>query len=253
MTCKKGCLIVFEGNDGAGKTTALNTCAARLKEKGYPVLVTREPGGAPMAEKIRSLLLEIGNDMDPKTEALLYAASRREHLVKTILPAIEAGQIILCDRFLDSSLAYQGYGRRLGREAVEALNDFGLEGFRPDLVLFFALDVETEARRMAGRGQPDRLDLEDKAFHERVREGFEALNRRADDSAGRIVVDAAQSREAVADFALAQIEDWLKACGLNHPGQPASSASQLQEALKAKPDASCFPENTGNNTGTDHD
>lgn len=210
MENQKGCLIVFEGNDGAGKTTALEACAQKLKEQGYPILVSREPGGAPVAEQIRQVLLDPANAMDPKTEALLYAAARREHLVRTILPALENGQVILCDRFLDSSLAYQGYGRKLGADAIEALNDFGLEGFRPDLTLFFALDIETEAKRMARRGQYDRMDLEGKAFHERVRHGFEALCRKNGPSSEHVIIDASKTPEQVLDQALGQIEYFLQ-------------------------------------------
>lgn len=204
----KNRMFVFEGNDGAGKSTAIRTVKQKLEERGYPVLLTREPGGSPIAEQIRELLLSVSNTMDTKTEALLYAAARREHFVSTLLPALEEGKIVLCDRFLDSSLAYQGVGRDLGIETIEALNDFGLEGFRPAKTLFFSLDLETEKRRMEERGDMNRLDLEPDSFHMKVRDGFDQLKNRQPDSYA--VVDASQSREEVADQALSIILDELE-------------------------------------------
>lgn len=211
FTMADGILISFEGNDGAGKTTALQTAAKRLGEQGVPVVITREPGGCRLAEDIRSLLLDVGNAMDPKTEALLYAAARREHLVQTILPALAEGKVILCDRFLDSSLAYQGAGRQLGLKEIEALNDFGLEGFRPDLTLFFGLDAQSEKKRMLERGDLNRLDLESDGFHQRVREGFARL---MDENPERFVrIDASKSRKEVSQKALQAIWEILKRRG----------------------------------------
>ena len=208
MSRTKGMLITFEGNDGAGKTTALETAARILQEKNYPIVVSREPGGSVIAEKIRELILDVNNQMDAKTEAYLYAASRREHLIKTILPALEEGKLILCDRYLDSSLAYQGYGRKLGKEEVEQLNDFGLEGFRPDYTLFFALDLATEKERMVLRGQMNRLDLESNDFHQRVRDGFEQLSQQEPE---RIrIIDASKSKEEVANTTVDVIEQLWK-------------------------------------------
>ncbi|WP_019893935.1 dTMP kinase [Allobaculum stercoricanis] len=208
MNQTKGMLITFEGNDGAGKTTALESVAAILKEKGYPIVVSREPGGSVLAEKIRELILDVNNEMDAKTEAYLYAASRREHLVQTILPALQEGKLILCDRYLDSSLAYQGHGRKLGQKEIEQLNDFGLEGFRPDYTLFFSLDLETEKERMEMRGEMNRLDLESREFHQRVRDGFTCL---CQQNPQRIhVIDASQTKEEVAQATLAQVEELWK-------------------------------------------
>ena len=137
----RGLFITFEGNDGSGKSSALQTVKQELLDLGYDVIYTREPGGSPIAEKIRNVILDKDNlGMDAKTEALLYAASRREHIVKTILPALEAGKIILCDRFLDSSLAYQGYSRDLGFENVLEMNQFATEGLFPDLTILVLLD-----------------------------------------------------------------------------------------------------------------
>lgn len=204
---EKGIMIALEGNDGAGKTTAARKLEQILMENGYKVLLTREPGGNPIAEQIRTILLDVQNeDMDARTEALLYAAARRQHLVQTILPALEQGTIVLCDRFLDSSLAYQGAGRNLGMDAIEQLNDFGLEGFRPDLTLFFSLDQETARKRMERRGGLDRMDQEQSEFHQRVRDGFEKLSHENPDV---VIIDAALPEEEVARSAWRAVQSKL--------------------------------------------
>ena len=129
MNMDRGWFIVFEGCDGSGKTTVSQGVYQNLIDKGYPVIYTREPGGIDIAEQIRNVILDPKNTaMDSKTEALLYAASRRQHLVEKVIPALEAGKIVICDRFIDSSLAYQGYARHLGIENVYAINQFAVEG-----------------------------------------------------------------------------------------------------------------------------
>lgn len=195
----------MEGNDGAGKTTIAQACVERLKALGHEVVYTREPGGSRIAERIRDLLLDPGNtDMDARTEAILYAAARRQHLVDIVAPALEQGKIVLCDRFLDSSLAYQGIGRGLGIEEVERLNRFAIDDFMPDRTIFLAIDNETAMARMGRRGEKNRLDREDDAFHQRVREGYEKLVLRDPD---RIVkIDASGSIEEVTDAAMKVIE-----------------------------------------------
>lgn len=202
---KQGFFITLEGNDGAGKTTIANACVERLKALGHEVVYTREPGGSRIAERIRDLLLDPGNtDMDARTEAILYAAARRQHLVDIVAPALEQGKIVLCDRFLDSSLAYQGIGRGLGIEEVERLNRFAIDDFMPDRTIFLAIDNETAMARMGRRGEKNRLDQEDDAFHQRVREGYEKLVLRDPD---RIVkIDASGSIEEVTDAAMKVIE-----------------------------------------------
>ena len=166
---KRGLFITLEGNDGAGKTTMAKKALEYLQKKGYRAIYTREPGGSMIAEKIRTVLLDPENTkMDAITEAILYAASRRQHLVEVVLPALEEGTIVLCDRFIDSSLAYQGEGRKLGMDAIEQLNQFAIQGCMPDLTLFLAIDEKTSQARLKARDEKkDRLELEEEAFQDR--------------------------------------------------------------------------------------
>ena len=222
-----GVLIVFEGNDGAGKTIVLQAVAKNLKEKGMDVLTTREPGGAPISEQIRTVLLDCANEMDAKTEALLYAASRREHLVKTLLPALSQGRIVLCDRFLDSSLAYQGGARGLGFDAIEELNDFGLEGFRPDLTLFFGLDEPTQKKRRIQRGNQNRLDLESDLFHHKVNQAFDALLEQGKEP--RVFIDASKPLQEVIQEVTQKVEAFLA-----HKQAEAALAQKQLEVLRSR-------------------
>ena len=170
--------ITFEGGEGSGKSTVMKDVAARLTKEGYKLVLTREPGGTPIAEEIRNVILDKDNTkMDPRTEALLYAASRRQHLVEKIWPALERGEIVLCDRYLDSSLAYQGGARGLGVDEVLSINMFATEGEYPDLTLLFDLEPEEGLKRIEknkGR-EVNRLDLEKLEFHKKVRDNFHAL------------------------------------------------------------------------------
>ncbi|MBG9548605.1 dTMP kinase [Bacillus firmus] len=172
---KKGKFITVEGPEGAGKTTIIDMLASNLAEEGYQVLQTREPGGIEIAEQIRSVILDKKNTkMDPRTEALLYAAARRQHLAEKVKPALDEGYIILCDRFIDSSLAYQGYARGLGIEEVYSINSFAIEGMMPELTLYFDIEPEAGLERInqhKGR-EVNRLDLEQLDFHHKVREGY---------------------------------------------------------------------------------
>lgn len=170
----KGLFITFEGNDGSGKSSALQAVKQELTDLGYDVLYTREPGGSPIAEKIRELILDKANlGMDDKTEALLYAASRREHITKTIIPALNEGKIILCDRFLDSSLAYQGYARELGVDNVLNMNQFATEGLFPDLTILVCVHPEIGMSRIKkDERDMDRLEIEKMTFHTKVYEGY---------------------------------------------------------------------------------
>lgn len=196
----RGLFITFEGNDGSGKSSALQTVKKELLEKGYDVVYTREPGGSYIAEKIRELILDKDNlGMDPKTEALLYAASRREHITKTILPALEAGKIILCDRFLDSSLAYQGFARELGIDNVLQMNQFATEGLFPDLTILVCTRPEIGMSRIKkDERDMDRLEIEKITFHNKVYEGYLSIADRFNDRI--VVVNGEQSKEDVLEI-----------------------------------------------------
>lgn len=206
----KGYFITFEGGEGAGKTTVLHAIAPKLQQLGYEVLATREPGGIEIAEKIRDVILHPDHvKMEERTEALLYAAARRQHLVEKVLPALRQGKIVLCDRFIDSSLAYQGYARGLGMEEVYAVNEFAIEDNLPDLTIFFDIEPKKGLERIQLNKdrERNRLDLEALAFHEKVYEGYKILAKRY---TGRIqTVDAEQEIEAVEKNVFEQIVSLL--------------------------------------------
>ena len=173
---EKGLFITFEGCEGSGKTTVSKYLYNRLKEEGYDVIYSREPGGVDIAEQIRSVILNVRNTaMDPRTEALLYAASRRQHLAEIVLPALKAGKIVLCDRFVDSSLVYQGYARGIGIDKVWELNQFAIDDCMPDLTLYYDVDVETGLSRVRSRGELNRLDSENVEFHKSVRKAYQMI------------------------------------------------------------------------------
>ena len=205
-----GTLISFEGPEGAGKSSVLEAILPLLEEKGIPFITTREPGGVDIAEKIRQVILDPDHtSMDAKTELLLYIASRRQHLVERVLPALAAGKVVLMDRFIDSSVAYQGYGRGLSVEDIEWLNQFATDGLKPDLTLYFDLDVEEGLARIAKNREREvnRLDLEGLELHQKVRQGYLALSEKEPE---RIVkIDASQSFEAVFADVLAVLENRL--------------------------------------------
>lgn len=189
-----GRFITLEGGEGAGKSTQARRLAARLAQAGRPVLVTREPGGTPGAERIRGLLLGHG-PWDPVAEAMLHFAARREHLVRTIRPFIAAGGWVISDRFADSTLAYQG-AQGLRRKVWAALADLALEGFAPDLTLVLDLPVTDGMGRAAARSGADRYERMGRDFHERVRAGFLAIA--AGDPERCAVIDARHDADAVA-------------------------------------------------------
>ena len=171
----KGKFIALEGPDGSGKSTMMNLINQYLVEHKIDHIVTREPGGTTIGEKIRHLIVDRDNEsMGPETEALLFAASRAQHVHEKILPALEQGNTVVCDRFLLSSLAYQGVGRGLGIDEVKAINDFGLRGVYPDLILFFHVDPEVTLLRKTKEGG-DRLEAEGGIFHRGVYEGYMTL------------------------------------------------------------------------------
>ena len=207
----RGIFITIEGGEGAGKTTILQGIADWLKAQGWDVVVTREPGGIPIAEKIREVILDRGHtDMDARTEALLYAAARRQHLVQKVEPALEAGAAVLCDRFVDSSLAYQGHARGLGIEEVWSINRFAIGGLMPDLTLYLDVrpEIGLERIRSAGGREINRLDLEGLSFHRKVREGYLLLAERHPERIAAI--NAEQPPERVLEQALKETEKRLK-------------------------------------------
>lgn len=172
----KGLFITFEGVDGCGKSTQLKLLGEYLTGRGCDVLYTREPGGCDISEKIRALLLDVKNAaMDSKTEALLYAASRAQHVAQVIGPSLQAGRIVLCDRFIDSSLAYQGVGRGLGIDAVMQVNRFAMSDVMPDKTFFLDFPPELAFERMSKKRVHDRLELEALEFHKKLYNGFVQL------------------------------------------------------------------------------
>jgi dTMP kinase len=199
-----GLFITFEGADGCGKSTQLRLLAEYLEEKGVSVVRTREPGGCPVSERIREILLDTGSEMDGLTEALLYAAARAAHVRQVIRPALDAGYVVLCDRFIHSSLAYQGCGRQLGEELVRQINAPAVEGCLPDVTVFINIPPEKAFERMNEHKVHDRLESEDMAFHRRVFDGFTRLSQ----GPGIISIDAkgtkfetqAMIREKLAPF-----------------------------------------------------
>lgn len=197
--------VTFEGGEGSGKSTVLKQVNEILLSEGHSTLLTREPGGTPISEQIRNVILDKANtSMDPRTEALLYAASRRQHLVEKIWPALKEGKIVLCDRFLDSSLAYQGGARGLGIDEILEVNRYATEGQFPDITLFFDLDPSIGLQRIAANAgrEVNRLDLERMTFHEKVRASFQKLASLYPER--YVTIDASQPLEKV-------VEDSLKA------------------------------------------
>ncbi len=207
---RKGYFITLEGSDGCGKTTLALLLERKLRALGYSVLRTREPGGCPLSEKIRELLLSTASaGMKGMTEALLYAAARAQHVREVIAPALEAGKIVLCDRFVDSSIAYQGAGRKLGMDAIEALNAPAVGGCMPDLTIYLKVDTRLATRRRLEASPADRIEIEmlDDGFRRRVRDAYHFLAQR---DAGRYtVIDAAKDPEPLSEEALACVMERL--------------------------------------------
>jgi len=174
----KGFLVSLEGPEGAGKTSVLEALIPVLEDREVEVLTTREPGGVLIGEKIREVILDPSHtEMDPKTELLLYIASRRQHLVEKVLPALAAGKLVIMDRFIDSSVAYQGFGRDLDIDAIDWLNQFATDGLKPDLTLYFDIEVEEGLARIAANSdrEVNRLDMEGLDLHRKVRQGYLSL------------------------------------------------------------------------------
>jgi dTMP kinase len=206
-----GTFITFEGPEGAGKTTIIHMVQQKLIQDGYTIVLTREPGGIQIAEQIREIILNPSNtEMDARTEALLYAAARRQHLVEKVIPELNKGNIVLCDRFIDSSLAYQGHARGIGVEDIFAINQFAIEQTMPQATLYFDIEPEVGLERInkGRRDEINRLDLESLDFHYKVRDGYLSLLSEFPERIYRI--DANQSVEKVCEEAYRQIQLILK-------------------------------------------
>lgn len=207
----KGLFIVFEGPDGSGKTTIIKLIEDYLNKKNIDFISTREPGGISISEQIREVILNKDNvKMDGRTEALLYAASRRQHLVEKVIPALKEGKVVLCDRFVLSSLAYQGYARELGIDEVMNINEFAIEGYMPDKNLLFDIEPELGLKRIQSNKEREinRLDLEALEFHKKVREGYLILKDKFGEKVEKI--DASKSIEEVKNDAIEIIEKLIK-------------------------------------------
>jgi dTMP kinase len=206
--------ITIEGPEGSGKSSVTKKVAEMLERDGEQIVMTREPGGTPIAEQIRNVILDKANTkMDPMTEALLYAASRRQHLVEKVWPLSKEGKIVISDRFIDSSLAYQGGARGLGIDRIYDLNmTYATEGYSPDLTLLFDLDPEIGLARIAANAsrEVNRLDLEKIEFHRQVRQTFLDLAKRFPERF--VVIDASKSFDEVVAETYKVVKDRIKQC-----------------------------------------
>ncbi|MBQ8293221.1 MAG: dTMP kinase [Bacilli bacterium] len=200
--------ITIEGNDGSGKSTVIEGLKKVFAERGVDVVFTREPGGSAIAEQIRGIILDPKNtEMDDKTEALLYAASRRQHLRETVLPALEQGKLVICDRFIDSSLAYQGHARGIGIEEVYDMNMFATSGMLPDLTLYILVSPEVGLSRKTHQKELDRLELETNNFHKTVYEGYLKLVERFPERV--VLINGEKTKEEVLSETLKVIDKFL--------------------------------------------
>ncbi|WP_438348332.1 dTMP kinase [Paenibacillus sp. FA6] len=203
----RGKFITFEGGEGSGKTTVLGELSSYLESRSIPYILTREPGGIEISERIRDVILDTEHTaMDARTEALLYAAARRQHLVEKVKPALDAGKVVLCDRFVDSSLAYQGYARGLGMDEVWSINQFAIDSLMPDVTFYLDVDPEVGLARIAASKEREvnRLDLEKMEFHYKVREGYHII---AKQNPHRIItIDAKQTPTQVVNELIYEME-----------------------------------------------
>jgi dTMP kinase len=205
-----GLFITFEGADGCGKSTQLRFLAEYLEGLGIDVVRTREPGGCPVAEKIRDILLDTNSEMDAVTEALLYAAARAAHVRQVVRPALESGRVVLCDRFIHSSLAYQGYGRQLGEDLIRQINAAAIDGCLPDVTVFINIPPERAFLRMNENKVHDRLESENMAFHQRVYDGFTILSK----GLNIISIDAQGTKQETHAIIVRRLNPLFKQAGL---------------------------------------
>lgn len=212
-----GLFVAFEGGDGAGKSTQARLLAEKLRAEGREVLLTREPGGTDIGEKLRALVLEHGHgEIDSRTEALIFAAARAAHVAQAIRPALARGAVVITDRYIGSSIVYQGIARGLGAEEVRGLNEWATEGLWPDLTVVLDLDAaQGRARRTAGDAAEDRLESEPDDFHRSVREAF--LDLAAAHPASSLVLDAARPADELASAVAERVRSVLRAGDGGHP------------------------------------
>lgn len=205
----KGCLIVCDGNNGAGKSSVIRAIEEHLISLNHQVVVTREPGGTRVGEKIRGVVLDPETpELCDTTELLLFAAARAQHLKEKIIPAIEAGMIVICDRFTPATIAFQHYGRGIPLSLVQSINSFALEGFAPDLNIILDVDPDVGMRRVASRGEGlDRMEMQQRKFLMRARDGF--LRQAEQSPETFVVVDASQPFEVVSSEVLAVVDSLL--------------------------------------------
>lgn len=200
--------ITIEGNDGSGKSTVIEGLKKVFNERGIDTVFTREPGGSAIAEQIRQIILDPNNTaMDDKTEALLYAASRRQHLTETVIPALEQNKLVICDRFIDSSLAYQGHARGIGIEEVYNMNMFATSGMLPDLTLYILVAPEVGLARKTHQKELDRLELEANSFHETVYQGYLIIAKMFPERV--VLINGEASKEEVLKETLEVIDKYL--------------------------------------------
>lgn len=205
-----GYFITFEGTEGSGKTTVIEKVEQYFKDKGYNVIRTREPGGSKIAEDIRNIILDVENvKMDSITEAMLYAASRRQHLVEKVIPYLEQGYVVLCDRFIDSSLAYQGYARGLGIDKIYQMNLMATNGLLPDATIYIDVRPEIGLSRIKNNNrEQNRLDLEKISFHQKVYDGYHEVSKMF---VNRFkIINGEQSREKVLSDTITVLEEIIK-------------------------------------------
>ena len=208
----RGLFITLEGGDGAGKSTQIRNIKSFFEMKGLVVVHTREPGGTQISEKLRDILLDSHNtEMDAVTEMLIYAASRAQHVRELVKPALDEGSVVICDRFLDSSIAYQAYGRGLG-DMVKIVNSYATDGLTPDITFWMDIDPDAGKERVSKMGDFDRLEMEARDFHYRVYEGYKAIAQSEPDRIKRI--DASRSVEEISAEIIKYLEEICKKRGI---------------------------------------
>ena len=208
----RGLVITLEGGDGAGKSTQIKNIKSFFEKKGLVVVHTREPGGTPISEKLRDILLDSNNrEMEAVTEMLIYAAARAQHVRELVMPQLEKGSIVICDRFLDSSIAYQTYGRKLG-DMVEIVNGYATDGLTPDLTFWMDIDPDAGKERVSKMGDFDRLEMEERDFHYRVYDGYKKIAENNPERVKRI--DATHSVEEISEEIVNYLEEICEKRGL---------------------------------------